>query len=92
MSSDFCLAGSFAGFMNAFAASPIELLKIRLQAQRSKGNLNGPIAVASQLIKEQGIKKGLFRGLWVTICKEIPAYAGFYAGTGFVLILTFSRF
>jgi len=33
------IAGSFAGFVNSFALSPIELVKIRLQLQegREKG-------------------------------------------------------
>lgn len=89
--SDFCftylslLAGSFAGFVNSFVASPIELVKIRLQAQRSlqqhsSSSYSGPLDVARKLVEKEGVARGLFRGLGVTIVKEIPAYAGFYAG------------
>lgn len=33
-----------------------------------------------KLVQKEGVARGLFRGLGVTIVKEIPAYAGFYAG------------
>ncbi|KAJ3306799.1 hypothetical protein HDV03_003836 [Kappamyces sp. JEL0829] len=74
------LAGGFAGFINSFVAAPIELLKIRLQAQRAGGIYSGPWDVFVKIVRTDGISNGLFRGLWVTICKEVPAYAGFYAG------------
>lgn len=78
-------AGGFAGAVNAFVASPIELIKIRMQIQRSKGGrYTGPIDVVTSLVQQDGIRKGLFRGLFCTIIKEIPAYAGFYSGFEFL--------
>ncbi|KAJ3209853.1 hypothetical protein HDU67_005858 [Dinochytrium kinnereticum] len=61
-------AGAGAGIIQAFVAGPIELLKIRLQAQytaeagSAKSHL-GPVQVARSLIRDHGI-----------------AYAGFYGG------------
>lgn len=79
------LAGAGAGFVNSILASPVELLKIKLQAQFSnqKGTtryFSGPIDCARYLIQRDGISHGLFRGMWATIVREIPAYAGFYTG------------
>ncbi|KAJ3107116.1 hypothetical protein HDU97_004809 [Phlyctochytrium planicorne] len=76
-------AGAGAGIVNAFIAGPIELIKIRLQAQytnlNSKTNL-GPVQVARSLIKDHGFIRGIFHGTWATVVREIPAYAGFYGG------------
>ncbi|CAJ0752079.1 4738_t:CDS:2 [Entrophospora sp. SA101] len=89
------IAGSGAGAVNSVLASPVELLKIRMQAQYGKPSLltstagsnivvyKGPIDCAKQLIKEYGIRNGLFRGFWATVAREIPGYAGFYAGFEF---------
>ncbi|CEP08946.1 hypothetical protein [Parasitella parasitica] len=80
------LAGAGAGFVNSILASPVELLKIKMQAQfgsksvDGKRYFTGPIDCAKYLIQRDGIAHGLFRGLWATIAREIPAYAGFYTG------------
>ncbi|KAF9402402.1 hypothetical protein BGZ94_004943 [Podila epigama] len=77
------LAGAGAGIVNAVLASPVELLKIKMQAQYGAGSTvrySGPIDCARQLIKEHGIRHGLMRGYWITVLREIPGYAGFYAG------------
>lgn len=69
--------------MNAVLASPVELLKIKMQAQYGAGSTvhySGPVDCARQLIKEHGIRHGLMRGYWITVIREIPGYAGFYAG------------
>ncbi|CAG8484777.1 7610_t:CDS:2 [Ambispora leptoticha] len=87
------IAGAGAGAVNSILASPVELLKIRMQAQygstkgastdRNKIHYTGPIDCARQLIHEHGIRNGLFRGFWITVCREIPGYAGFYSGFEF---------
>ncbi|KAJ1569001.1 hypothetical protein HK405_011152, partial [Cladochytrium tenue] len=87
------VAGSGAGIINSFVAGPIELFKIRLQAQYSstavpnsaaagtaKPVYSGPVAVARALVKDHGWIRGCFHGTWATIVREIPAYAGFYGG------------
>ncbi|KAJ2964818.1 hypothetical protein NQZ79_g364 [Umbelopsis isabellina] len=81
------IAGSGAGIINSVLASPVEMLKIKMQAQFGKGATGsgqvyytGPIDCAQQLIRQHGVANGLFRGLWATVVREIPAYAGFYVG------------
>ncbi|KAI9274317.1 putative mitochondrial ornithine transporter 1 [Phascolomyces articulosus] len=78
------IAGAGAGIVNSALASPVELLKIKLQAQYSNEGgagrqFKGPIDCARQLIRNDGFS-ALFRGMYVTILREIPAYAGFYSG------------
>lgn len=80
------LAGAGAGIINSILASPVELLKIKMQAQFGHKSINGqkhftgPIDCAKYLIQRDGVAHGLFRGMWATIIREIPAYAGFYSG------------
>ncbi|KAF0527648.1 mitochondrial carrier [Gigaspora margarita] len=80
------IAGAGAGAVNSVLSSPVELLKVKLQAQYGSNKVaqyKGPVDCAQQLIKEFGIRNGLFRGFWATVAREIPAYAGFYSGFEF---------
>ncbi|RKP35655.1 mitochondrial carrier domain-containing protein [Dimargaris cristalligena] len=77
------LAGGGAGAANSIIISPVELLKIRLQGQygsRSSNIPTGPSQLARDLCRSQGLRRGLFRGFWATLFREIPANMGFYAG------------
>ncbi|KAG0263507.1 hypothetical protein BG011_008678 [Mortierella polycephala] len=77
------IAGAGGGIVNAMLASPVEMLKIRMQAQYGAGSTvrySGPVDCARQLIRDHGVRHGLMRGYWITIVREIPGYAGFYAG------------
>lgn len=38
--------------------------------------------VASDLWREHGFRNGIMRGFWVTVAREIPAYAGQYMSMG----------
>ncbi|CAG8467420.1 9627_t:CDS:2 [Cetraspora pellucida] len=80
------IAGAGAGVFNSVLSSPVELLKVKMQAQYGSTEVSrykGPIDCAQQLIKEFGIRNGLFRGFWATVAREIPGYAGFYGGFEF---------
>jgi solute carrier family 25 carnitine/acylcarnitine transporter 20/29 len=75
-----------SGFINSILASPVELLKVRLQVQRSLAGQHlssvqyrGPVDLARALIQTDGWCHGFFRGFWATVWREIPAYAAFYA-------------
>ena len=71
------IAGSFAGIVNSFVAGPIEMVKLRLQAERNTGEASKPTQLVSRIYSKFGVS-GLFRGLQATIIKEIPAYFGFF--------------
>ncbi|KAG0144062.1 hypothetical protein CROQUDRAFT_47850 [Cronartium quercuum f. sp. fusiforme G11] len=77
------LAGSMAGAVNSVLASPVEMLKIKMQAQYGTPNDMRLRHVIAELWREWGFRKGIMRGFWVTVVREIPAYAGFYAGFEF---------
>jgi len=73
------IAGSFAGVVNSFILSPIELVKCRLQMQKeSKANAyyKGPFDCMKKILAEEGLRSGLFKGMLSTMSREVPCYAG----------------
>jgi len=77
------LAGAMAGAVNALLASPVELFKIKMQGQYGGADDRRLSKVAIDLYKQAGFRYGVMRGFWITVAREIPAYAGFYAGFEF---------
>ncbi|GAA5837298.1 hypothetical protein JCM9279_005644 [Rhodotorula babjevae] len=72
-------AGSMAGCVQAVLASPVEMFKVRLQAQYGP-NPKRLRDIVGEMYRKYGWKNGIMRGYWITFVREIPAYAGFYAG------------
>ena len=58
-------AGALAGAVNSVMASPIELLKIRMQSQYGGTADRKLRQVAAQLWREHGFRRGIMRGFWV---------------------------
>ncbi|KIJ67416.1 hypothetical protein HYDPIDRAFT_25870 [Hydnomerulius pinastri MD-312] len=77
------LAGAMAGAANAILASPVEMFKVRMQGQYGAATDKRLRDVAREMWREWGFKHGIMRGYWVTVAREIPAYAGFYAAFEF---------
>ncbi|KAJ1737327.1 hypothetical protein LPJ72_000607 [Coemansia sp. Benny D160-2] len=78
------IAGAAAGAINSALASPVELLKVRLQVQYSAAGegsvlFKGPISMARHLAQKFGTR-GIMWGFWATVAREIPANAAFYTG------------
>ncbi|KAH8826092.1 mitochondrial carrier domain-containing protein [Flagelloscypha sp. PMI_526] len=73
-------AGAMAGAVNAILASPVEMFKVRMQGQYGGAQDKKLRVVAREMWKEWGFRKGVMRGYWVTVAREIPAYAAFYTG------------
>ncbi|KAI0632244.1 mitochondrial carrier [Trametes polyzona] len=71
-------AGAMAGAINAVLASPVEMFKVRMQGQYGSPSDKRLRAVVSEMWRDWGFRKGIMRGYWVTVAREIPAYAGFY--------------
>ncbi|KAJ8489097.1 hypothetical protein ONZ45_g13704 [Pleurotus djamor] len=76
-------AGAMAGAANAILASPVEMFKVRMQGQYGAATDKKLRDVAREMWSEWGFKKGIMRGYWVTVAREIPAYAGFYTAFEF---------
>jgi len=70
-------AGAMAGAANAILASPVEMFKVRMQGQYGAKDDQRLRAVFAEVAKD-GFRRGIMRGYWVTVAREIPAYAGFY--------------
>ncbi|WWC73332.1 uncharacterized protein I206_107299 [Kwoniella pini CBS 10737] len=73
-------AGAMAGAANAVLASPVEMFKIRMQGQYGGSGDKKLSGVVGDMWNQYGLKNGIMRGYWITFVREIPAYAGFYAG------------
>ncbi|KAI6157308.1 mitochondrial carrier [Pisolithus tinctorius] len=77
------MAGAMAGAANAVLASPVEMFKVRMQGQYGAATDKRLRDVAREMWKDWGFKRGIMRGYWVTVAREIPAYAGFYTAFEF---------
>ncbi|KAI0079318.1 mitochondrial carrier [Panus rudis PR-1116 ss-1] len=76
-------AGAMAGAANAILASPVEMFKVRMQGQYGSKDDKRLRAVVQEMWSQWGFRKGIMRGYWVTVAREIPAYAGFYTAFEF---------
>eukprot|EP00584_Thalassiosira_punctigera_P003101 CAMPEP_0172538074 /NCGR_PEP_ID=MMETSP1067-20121228/9544_1 /TAXON_ID=265564 ORGANISM="Thalassiosira punctigera, Strain Tpunct2005C2" /NCGR_SAMPLE_ID=MMETSP1067 /ASSEMBLY_ACC=CAM_ASM_000444 /LENGTH=301 /DNA_ID=CAMNT_0013323495 /DNA_START=483 /DNA_END=1388 /DNA_ORIENTATION=+ len=89
------IAGTLAGLLSSFVVSPVELVKIRMQAQ-SKLNMNkedddacalplvynNEIDCARWIVRNEGWSALLFHGLGITIIREIPSFALYFVAYG----------
>ncbi|ETW74694.1 mitochondrial carrier protein [Heterobasidion irregulare TC 32-1] len=76
-------AGAMAGAANAVLASPVEMFKVRMQGQYGAATDQRLREVVREMWSEWGFRRGVMRGYWVTVLREIPAYAGFYTAFEF---------
>jgi solute carrier family 25 (mitochondrial carnitine/acylcarnitine transporter), member 20/29 len=58
-------AGAMAGAANAILASPVEMLKVRMQGQYGNPTDKRLRVVAREMWAEWGVRKGIMRGYWV---------------------------
>ena len=58
----------------------VEMFKIRMQGQYGGAGDKKLGRVVSDMWRDYGFRNGIMRGYWITVVREIPAYAGFYAG------------
>lgn len=83
------IAGAGAGVAVSFLATPTELIKCRLQAQggavaeaggaaTAALKYSGPIDVAKQVLSSEGGARGLFKGLFPTLAREVPGNAAMF--------------
>lgn len=76
-------AGAMAGAINSVLASPVEMFKVRMQGQYGDATDKRLRTIFSEMWSQWGFRKGIMRGFWITVFREIPAYAGFYTGFEF---------
>ncbi|SCZ89775.1 BZ3500_MvSof-1268-A1-R1_Chr1-3g01571 [Microbotryum saponariae] len=73
------VAGAMAGAAQSVLASPVEMFKVRMQAQYGP-NPKRLRETVGEMHQKWGWKRGIMRGYWITVLREIPAYGGFYLG------------
>ncbi|KAI0715851.1 mitochondrial carrier [Fomitopsis betulina] len=76
-------AGALAGAVNAVLASPVEMFKVRMQGQYGMPGDKRLRVIMGEMWRDWGLRQGIMRGYWVTVAREIPAYAGFYTAFEF---------
>lgn len=63
--------------MTSFLVNPIERVKILMQADKI-GEYSSEIDCASQVVRKDGLKGLLVRGLDATLAREIPGYGLYF--------------
>ena len=92
------ISGTLAGLLSSFVVSPVELVKIRMQAQdKLSSNKKDDDACASSLVYDNELDcarwivknegwRGLFcHGLGITILREIPSFAFYFVAYGLLV-------
>jgi len=75
-------AGSISGAVQSFVASPMELVKTRMQLNESSPSAKLPTSwdVLKTIHKnEGGLFRGVFKGWAVTVTREIPGFGIYFA-------------
>lgn len=70
----YLIAGAAAGFSQSFFSSPMELAKSRVQVN---GDTFGPLKCLKDIYYKEGYR-GIFRGLNITIVREVPAFSSYF--------------
>lgn len=76
---EFLYAGMIAGFAISIVEGPIDLLKIKMQAQRGEGEYKGVFDCAAKITKQYGIK-GLYQGITSVVLRNTLAFGGYFWG------------
>lgn len=83
------LAGSTAGFLQSFIASPMELSKTRMQIMsdspgRAAKLYKNPVDCLKQMYKTEGVR-GVFKGQTITILREVPGFGMYFVSYEWML-------
>lgn len=72
-------AGALAAIPISIVESPVDLFKIKLQAQVGKGQYDGVIDCAKQVYSQRGIA-GLYQGMGASLLRNVPCFGGYFFG------------
>jgi hypothetical protein len=66
------MAAAFGGATSAFIVTPVERVKVVMQAADSAARFASPLACLRQIVAKDGLRGLLCRGLGVTILRQVP--------------------
>ena len=72
-----CLAAASSGAVGAFIITPVERIKCVMQAKPA-GSFVNPIGCVAELVRRDGVRGLLFRGLGATLLRELPACSFYF--------------
>jgi len=76
------IAGAAAGFVQSFVRAPVEQIKTVMQSRNLPGTTKSPYPSTPHaiyhILKTEGVRVGLYRGLSGTLLREVPQYAMYY--------------
>jgi hypothetical protein len=75
------LAGCCGGFVQCHIVTPVELVKVKLQAQTDSGaarKYKGSFDCARQIVRANGLA-GLYRGYHSLLLREVPSFGVYFA-------------
>ena len=79
------LAASFSGFVTSFLVTPVERVKVMMQAQSTNSLYSNEIECIQAVLQNEGFL-GLFsRGLGPTLAREVPSYAIYFVVYGLLI-------
>lgn len=67
--------GGFAGGVNSFVVTPVELVRNRQMV--NYGKTPGAFAIVKQVVKQRGVA-GLFKGQALTLLRDVPGVSAWY--------------
>ncbi|KAL7552104.1 hypothetical protein ACHAWF_015316 [Thalassiosira exigua] len=87
------ISGTLAGLLSSFVVSPVELVKIRMQAQNKASSnkkdddasslvYDNELDCAQWIVTNEGWRALFFHGLGITIIREIPSFAFYFVAYG----------
>ncbi|KAK7335940.1 hypothetical protein VNO80_28087 [Phaseolus coccineus] len=71
------LGGFCSGAIQSMLLSPVELVKIRVQLQNTGKSKKGPMGVAKNIWKMEGLG-GIYRGVGITMLRDAPAHGLYF--------------
>lgn len=74
-----CVAASFSGAIQSLVMCPLERIKCVMQA-RAAGSFANPLACIGELVRQDGVRGLVFRGLGATVLREMPACTLYLVG------------
>ena len=76
------------GFVTSFLVNPIERIKILMQSDKA-GEYDSEIDCAIKVMKKDGLKGLMVRGLDATLAREIPGYGLYFVAYSLMMQSTF---